>query len=532
MLAVVYIRVSTEDQARHGYSLEAQEAACRKKARELGAAQVEVYRDEGVTGEILERPGLQAALTAVNAGAAWFVVYDPDRLSRRLAHQLLLMEVIEKAGCRLEFVTCEWQDTPEGRLFYSLRGAIAEYEKEKFKARSRFGKLAKARRGLLTHDPRVYGYRHSSGKLEVDQDQAAVYRRMVEMALSGMSPEAIAAQFNAEGVPAPQGDKWYRATVRRILKNRTYVGELYLNRYNAEGIKAARQRGQKATCRERPKEDWIAVPVPALIEPEKWAALQEKLSRAKKGRRGGRVHSYHLSGLVACGLCGRAMAGQSGHSKNRTYRYYACLNTWDRANGDRREPIPKCTNRLHRADILEEAVWAKVREWLNDPEALFRDAHQEAGGRIENEINLVQKRLKQLKRERERAFEAYRRGLVDVEMFERAVLDVGREKAVLEARLKELEEVRQAALLAERGVEALRELARQVAGRLDDLSWGEKEKLINLLVRRVVVREGEVLVEARVQAAAGVSRSGTAPRVAVPPSKPFEAAAAAQLPRR
>lgn len=81
---------------------------------------MEVYRDEGYTGEILERPGLQAALAAAKS-AAFFIVYDPDRLSRRLAHQLLLVEAIEKAGCRLEFVTLDWQANPEGRLFYFTR---------------------------------------------------------------------------------------------------------------------------------------------------------------------------------------------------------------------------------------------------------------------------------------------------------------------------------------------------------------------------------------------------------------------------
>ncbi|MDH7577139.1 MAG: recombinase family protein [Bacillota bacterium] len=506
MLAVVYARVSREEQARHGYSLEAQEELCQEKARELGADRVEVYRDEGVTGEILERPGLQAALAAAKGGAAFFVVYDPDRLSRKLSHQLLLADMIEKAGCRLEFVTMDWQDTPEGRLFYSLRGAIAEYEKEKFKTRSRMGRLAKARRGLLPFNPRTYGYRYvEGGRYEVNEAQAAVYRRMAEMCIGGMSSGEIAKQLNEEGVPGPGGGPWRRQTVRGILKNPVYMGVLYVNRYNTEGHATARQRGEKARLKYRPREEWVGVPVPPLIDPERWELLQQALTARKRGKQGGKTYRYYLSGLLRCGICGGGLVGGYGVSSTKSarkvYRYYMCTRGWPSVHAERGYPGEPCPGNRHRADALEEAVWARVREWLEDPEALARDAKQDGATEIvEREAARVQKRLAQLERERERVFEAYRRGLVDMEMFERAVQDVGREKAVLEARLKELEEARRAAALAEQGVGTLRELAHQVAGRLDDLSWDEREKLIRMLVRRAVMTKDELVIEARVNA--------------------------------
>lgn len=500
MLAVIYVRVSTEDQARRGYSLEAQEEACRKKAADLGATRVEVYRDEAVTGEILERPGLQAALAAAK-DAAFFIVYDPDRLSRRLAHQLLLVEMIEKAGCRLEFVTMEWQNTPEGRLFYSLRGAIAEYEKEKFKARSRFGKIAKARRGLLTHDPKLYGYRYSEGRLEVDEAQAENYRRMVEMALNGMSPEAITMRLNAEGVPAPRGAKWYRTTVRRILRNPAYTGVLYLNRLDTEGVKAARQRGLKASWRVRPREEWIPVSIPALIEPERWEALQQALS-GRKGGRGEKVNQYPLSGLLRCGFCGGPLWGHGSryrYKADRVNRYYYCPATKGKRNIDLKTPLPDCPGGYHRAGVLEDAVWAKVSAWLKDPEALAKDAGQpEAAEAVEKEIGRIEERLRKLDQERARVFEAFRRGYVDMEVFAQAAEEIRQEKELLEARRAELEASRRAAALAAQGIDSLRSLAAEVAERLDELSWEEREKLIRLLVRQVTVKEHEILVEARI----------------------------------
>ncbi|HAG07599.1 MAG: Resolvase domain protein [Clostridia bacterium 62_21] len=517
MLAVIYVRVSTEDQARHGYSLEAQEDACRKKARELGADKVQVYRDEGVTGAILERPGLQAALSAAK-GADWFILYDPDRLSRKLAHQLLLAETIEKAGCRLEFVTCEWEDTPEGRLFYSLRGAIAEYEKEKFKARSKFGKQAKARRGLLTHDPRTYGYRYCEGTYRVEEAEALVYRRMVDMALSGMSPEAIARQLQAEGVPAPRGKKWYRATVRRILKNPAYAGTLYLNRYDAEGVKAARQRGRKAGSRIRPRESWIAVPVPPIIDRDTWEMLQERLREMKSGRRGGRVHHYPLSGLLRCGVCGAPLHGNAGRSRTgRTYRYYVCANAWQRANTDRARPVAKCPGGMHRADVLEQAVWARVRAWLEDPDALVRDVADDGAVQLaERELGRVRRLLARLEAEHERAYKAYREGLVTEEMFKRAVEDLARQRNSLTARVREIEEAQKAAAVVAQGIESLRDLARKVSGRLDDLDWDDRGKLIRMLVRGIRVGDDQIIIEAGVRQEDVGSQIGTAPCGAVP----------------
>ncbi|MGB9859866.1 MAG: recombinase family protein [Moorellaceae bacterium] len=499
MLAVIYVRVSTEDQARHGYSLEAQEEACRRKAMELGATRVEIYRDEGYTGEIMERPGLQAALAAAKS-AAFFIAYDPDRLSRRLAHQLLLVETIEKAGCRLEFVTMDWQATPEGRLFYSLRGAIAEYEKEKFKLRSQFGRLAKAKQGYLPFNPKTYGYLYSEGKYEIDEAKAAVYRRMVDMALSGKSCSEIAAALNAEGIPGPQSDRWYRQTVRRVLKNPAYKGTLYVHMYDTEGHKAIRQRGGSASPRIRPQEDWVAVPVPPLISPEEWELLQQAITARRRGNQGGKTYYYPLSGLVYCGLCGGSMCGSYGKSrKGNIFRYYICTRAWPSVQAERRNLV-SCPGNRHRADKVEEAVWGKVREWLSDPEALVRDVlDTSAADQAAKEAGRVKKRLEQAERERERVFEAYKRGLISLEMFERAVKDLEAEKKVLEARLKEIEETVNSTSAVRYGVAMLHELAREVAGRLDDLDWQDREKLIRLLVRRVTLLKGEMVVEARVR---------------------------------
>lgn len=137
MVSIVYTRVSTEEQAREGYSLASQLEACRTKATALGATEIVECVDEGASGEILTRPQLTRAREIMRQGGInAFVCLDPDRLARKLAHQLLITEEIERCGVRLEYVNFDRANNPEGNLLYAIRGAIAEYEKEKIKERT------------------------------------------------------------------------------------------------------------------------------------------------------------------------------------------------------------------------------------------------------------------------------------------------------------------------------------------------------------------------------------------------------------
>ena len=500
MPAVIYIRVSTEDQARHGYSLAGQEEACVQRAKELGAAEMQIYKDEGITGSVLERPGLQQALAAVKAGGAeYFIVYDPDRLSRKLSHQLLLSEEIEKAGCRLEFVNFDWQDTPEGRLFYSMRGAIAEYEKEKFLMRSKFGKKAKAKKGLLTHSPGIFGYNYVSEKstLEINEEQAQLYRQMVDIIFSGGSPEKIAAQFNAVGIPGPRGGRWYRATVRRILKNPTYTGTMFLNRLNTEGVKAKRAVGKKVNARQRPQKEWIAVSVPALISAAEWQALQRELAAGKHSRRGKRVNFYLLSKVLYCGVCGSSMYGRAAPMRNKRgfYRYYVCA----RRAGcrDRKNPQQKCTGRYFKAEMLEELVWSKLKEWLFHPDAPLHDT---AGGgqRRNREKENLQRQTAALAKEKERVFAAYRRGILDIDDFAEAVKDIDGKLAAAENRLNEIVKDEQAQHLLPQKADDFQALAQEMREKIDELPQQDKKHLVELLISRIEVSDAEVVITAKV----------------------------------
>ena len=161
--ALVYLRVSTEDQAEKGYSIQAQRTEGINKAIELGCSpeNIHVFADEGVSGAILERPQLMAALDMIRKrdnNIRYFICYDSSRLSRNASHQLIIVDEIKKREVQLIFLKNSYQDNAEGRFQLTVMAAVDEYERARLKLRTEMGKRAKASQHKLTHNPGLYGY--------------------------------------------------------------------------------------------------------------------------------------------------------------------------------------------------------------------------------------------------------------------------------------------------------------------------------------------------------------------------------------
>ena len=161
--AAIYARVSTDDQAEHGYSLQSQIADCRQYAAANGLEVAQVYEDGGISGELPmdARPAGLELLEALRRRAAEAViVYTADRLSRNAGHFLALRDQWQKRGIELHYVDRgKLANTPEGRLMQTIESGIAEFEREKIRMRTMGGKRDKVRAGhwLGIHTP--YGYR-------------------------------------------------------------------------------------------------------------------------------------------------------------------------------------------------------------------------------------------------------------------------------------------------------------------------------------------------------------------------------------
>ena len=229
MNVAIYARVSTQQQVEHGYSLETQIEACTKKAEELGATSVKVYRDDGYSGAYLERPALDDLRDAVAQKLHDVVIiYDIDRLSRDTMHLLLLTEELEK-NARLLYVNSEYNKTPEGQLFFEIRGSFAKYERIKIQDRFQRGMRGKLRKGLPISDHHVFGYDWHDGNYIINPVQADIVRQCYAMYINANGGyRFIIDWLESQGIPSPKGARrWSDYGMMRLLKRQMYTGEYY-----------------------------------------------------------------------------------------------------------------------------------------------------------------------------------------------------------------------------------------------------------------------------------------------------------------
>ena len=210
---------------------------------------------------------------------------------------------------------------------------------------------------------------------------------------------------------------WSPSVVHRILYDETYAGMAYANRYRFVPPKKPRSRAPgrgENTCRQpRPREEWIGIPVPALIDQETYRRAQDQLARnATLSFRNNTRHSYLLRCLLTCRTCGLRMFGITPHPlevDRPLPRYYRCSGK-DCTSSAREQ---RCPQRMTEAETLEAAVWGHVQQLLSDPEALlaqFRDMarrRRRGDASQQTEADKLQAQLRRLDREAGRLVDAY-----------------------------------------------------------------------------------------------------------------------------
>ena len=384
MRAALYARVSTERQERQ-QTIDSQLAALHAWAGGSGYALADehVFRDEGYSGSRLDRPGLDALRDAVRDGTVGIVaVLTPDRLARKYAYQVLLLEEFRRASVEVVLLQHPISDDSNDQLLLQIQGAIAEYERAVLGERFRRGKLQKAHDGHYQGGRPPYGYRYMPrhdavpGHLVVDEGEAELVRTLYGwLADEGMTLRQILKRLNF-GPYFPRSGRrpWSPSVVHHILADPVYAGTAYANRYRfVPPKKPCRARGprtREASCRQpKPREQWIAIPVPALDDQNTWDRAQAQLARnATLSFRNNTKHSYLLRCLLTCAGCGLAMAGRcygvtAGQPGRRYYRCAGkdCIQTARPA---------ACPNHSVKAEEIEAAVWDHVASLLADPDRL------------------------------------------------------------------------------------------------------------------------------------------------------------------
>ncbi len=509
MRTVVYVRVSTLRQAQ-AQTIEQQLDRLRAWFAAHGRALTgeDIFRDEGYSGATLNRPGLDRLRDAVRAGEVERVlVTDPDRLARNYVQLMVLLEELERLGCQVEFLDRPIGRDPQDQLLLQIRGAVAEYERTLIAERMRRGRQMKLRAGCLLPWTRApYGYRLDPDRprdpagVTVEPAEAAVvrelYTRFVEEHSSLFS---LSKRLRALGIVSPTGRVcWSPATLRGILTNPTYTGQVFAGRWRARPPRARRSAtppiGQPSdSAAPAPAEQWLPVAsVPALISPEQFERAQAKLARNRAfARRHNTRHGYLLRALVSCGVCRSSCLCRTVHPG---YDYYVCRGKGDPITSRRDEPCPA---RYAPAHQLDELVWRDLCALLTDPAQIAQAlARAHGGGWLPQDLQARREQLRQgqlgLERQLERLTEAYLLGSIPLLEYQRRRQAMEDRMRALSAQADQLEtQVDRQARLAGWAASAT-DFCQRVRTSLEDADFARRRQLVELLIDRVVVTEGEV----------------------------------------
>ena len=509
MQVAVYARVSTQRQVQ-AQTTEQQLDRLRAHAAAQGwvLAPEHVFRDDGHSGANLGRPGLDRLRdAAASARLDRVLITAPDRLARNYVHQVLLVEELQKHGAVVDFLDRPMSRDPHDQLLLQIRGAVAEYERTLITERMRRGRLRKLRAGTLlpwTRPP--YGYRldperpRDPAGVRLDEAEAAVVRGLfARFADEGAAVTALVQHLHRLGIPSPRGHRsWSTSVLRNVLSNPVYLGQVFANRLHRRPAERRRSallpvgRGQGSARLTDPAE-WIAVaPVPAITGQEQFDRAQERLGYNRRmARRNNRVHQYLLRGLVSCGRCRR---GCTGRHMPPGYDYYLCRT---KTQLPVLVPGERCPARYIPARPLEELVWRDLCEVLAAPEMIAHAMQRARGGHwLPQEMQARRANLRRgraaLGQQIERLTEAYMAGVAPLAEYERRRRDA-------EARLSALDgEERELLQDADRRGETARLAAqaemfcRRVREGLEQANFERKRELLELLVDRVVVTDGDV----------------------------------------
>ena len=508
-LAAIYTRVSS-DQQKEAQTIESQVSALKEYAsqKDYSIPEEWCFRDEGYSGAYLVRPGLERLRDLAAEGQiTTILIYSPDRLSRKYAYQVLLMEEFKRRGVDVVFLKSPNAPTPEGELLLQFQGMIAEYERAQIVERSRRGKKHRAKLGIINSLSRApYGYRyvkkseHSNALYEVVEDRAEIVRQIYQAYIQEGRPIlGIARWLNERGIATSSGKgKWLPSSIRNALRNPAYKGQAAFGRHSStmdtHGVTRRRWRGKFArglVYRERPKEEWISIPVPAVITEDIFELAQERLQKNKHYSERNTQHSTILQGLLVCALCGYAIYRVSGpktNTKGKKLYYYRCSCSERWRMGLNRV----CSNRPIRQDFLDDLVWSQVVELLENPELI----RGEIDRRVQQaqQSNPMQLRKESLVKEQirirsgiDRLLDAYQEGLLPLTDLRQRIPDLKKREAALSAELKSLEmnfiDQQQRLHLTEN----LEDLMKRLRQSANSLSVADRQKVLRLIVKEILV---------------------------------------------
>lgn len=498
IMVALYARVSTRRQEQEA-TIESQIAQLLAYAREQGYHIPDEFQfiDQAVSGDLLARPGLDRLRDAAIAGKIQVLLcLNPSRFARNLGIQQLVLKELKQHGVKVIFLNQPTLgDSPPDQLLLNIQGAFAEYERAVISDRMRRGRLYKLKQGQSVPWPAPYGYDYQATTDTqqcawlVNEAEATIVEQIFEWYTEGnLSISGLVRHLNAQNIPSPAGKRWGSSTVGRLLRQPAYKGIAYYNRTQADyrGIGLPRHQGrgclQFPRYKSRPAEEWICVPVPAIVSETVWLVAQEQLKmNSQLSKRNNHKHAYLLKSLLVCKVCGRTLQGRA----QKDVTHYRCP-----GGGKHRSPgVPKHTCTV-RGDVAEKLIWDALADLLRNPDRIQDawQAHQAERTATPNQVSRQKKRKKHLQKQRQRLLDAYQASVLSLEELTERQNPLVLELQKLENQLATTESTIQTKI----DLDHFTQMIEQALAATDVQT---KQEVIRLLIERIVISDETLTVE-------------------------------------
>jgi site-specific DNA recombinase len=423
------------------------------------------------------------------------------------------MEEFASGGTEVLFVTSPKANTAEEALLLQFQGMISEYERAMIKERSRRGKRFKAKSGVVSVlSGAPYGYNYSkktdqsAAYYEINQHQALVVQEVFKLyAEECLSIGAITKQLNANKVPTRKSiSKWERSTVWAILRNPAYCGkacfgktEITERKRSTKPLRAQGGYTSRNSCnKEKPREEWLEIPVPPIVTQSVFDVVQEKLKNNKVLSGRNTKEETLLQGMMVCSECGYSLyrTSTTTSAKNKIY-YYRCFGSDDY----RFEGGKKCSCRPVRQDYLDNVVWEQIVTLLEDPALIKREVDKRVEetkkeSPVLKQKAVIEKQKTHLSQAMDKLLDAYQENLITLAQLRKRMPELQKRLNTTE---KELENLKSHETALDQRLQLLdvQSFTSQLGQNIKQLDIKEKKKILRLLVKEVIV--GDDIIDVR-----------------------------------
>lgn len=467
-MIALYARVSTQEQAREGYSIEEQVERLKKYSEAHGRYDYKVFVDAGYSGATKNRPDLQKIVKGASEGKIEkVIVYKLDRLSRSQKDTLELIEdVFLKNGVDFESMSERFDtSTSFGRAMVGILAVFAQLEREQIKERMSMGREGRAKLGKWHGGGNIpIGYEYINGELIPNEYEAMQIREAYELLLGGYTYKGIEGIFEEKGYKHKHGG-WNDRAIHNVLTNDLYIGVVKF-----DGVK------YKGTHK-------------PLIDKGTFEKAQEICKQKYEAFKNNAVprSSSYLGGLIYCAQCGAKYGISVTRWGKYRYNYYACYSR--RKSNKKMVKDPNCKNKYWRMEELEQLVFSEIRKLQLDPNYIY-DLRGGKSEQTENErkLDILQNEVKKLEEQRSRLIDLYGLGSFTPEELQEKVLEVEGQKEKL---CKEIESIKNKEGLSTGKV---LDVVKNFSDILDRGKFEEIRLIIETLIRKIEIDEDNVTI--------------------------------------